>query len=90
MAHCAIGGSVKIGNNVILAGQVGIADHIEIGDNVIVAAQAGVMKYIPPHMVVWGTPARPIKDTKKSAILVNKLPEIYKRLKDLEKKIGTK
>lgn len=90
VAQCGISGSVKIGNNVIMGGQVGIADHLEIGDNCMLAAQAAIMKSVPPNSIMWGKPARPYKKAKAIYSLFDKLPEIYERLKILEKKINTK
>jgi len=89
VAQCGISGSVKIGDNVMIAGQSGIADHIEIGDNVMIGAKTGVIKSIPSNKIVWGIPARPIKEAKTIQVLMGKLPEIYKRLKDIENKLGT-
>jgi UDP-3-O-[3-hydroxymyristoyl] glucosamine N-acyltransferase len=88
IAQCGISGSVKIGNNVIMAGQVGLVDHIEIGDNVIIGAQAGVMKSIPANTVAVGSPARPARKTLAIVALLEKLPEMYKKLKAIEKKLG--
>lgn len=90
VAQCGISGSVKLGNNVILGGQVGLVDHIEIGDNSMIAAQSGVSKSVPPNTILFGSPARPIRNQKKSIVLFDKLPEIYKRLKALEEKFGPK
>ncbi|MBL7158026.1 MAG: UDP-3-O-(3-hydroxymyristoyl)glucosamine N-acyltransferase [Candidatus Omnitrophica bacterium] len=88
VAQCGISGSVKVGNNVMMGGQVGIADHMEIGDNVLLAAQAAVMKSVPPNTIMWGKPARPLKKAKAIYAIIDKLPEIYAKLKFFEKKFG--
>ena len=88
IAQCGISGSVKIGSNVMMGGQVGIADHLEIGDNVMIAAAAKVMKSIPPNMIMWGIPARPLKQGRAIHALVDRLPELYERLNKVEKKLG--
>ena len=90
VAQCGVSGSVKIGNNVMMGGQVGLVDHIEIGDNVMIGAQAGITKSVPPNTIMLGSPARPIKKTRTVWVLWDKLPEIYKRLKAVEKKLGIK
>lgn len=90
VSQCGISGSVKIGNNVIIGGQVGIADHLEIGDNVLIAAQAGVIKSIPSNSIMWGVPARPVRRSKAIYAIFDKLPEMYKRLIAVEKKLGLK
>ncbi|MBN1353868.1 MAG: UDP-3-O-(3-hydroxymyristoyl)glucosamine N-acyltransferase [Candidatus Omnitrophica bacterium] len=89
-AQCGISGSVKIGNNVMMGGQVGITDHAEIGDNTMIGAKGGVTKSVPANSIIIGIPARPIKSAKMSLILIDKLPEIYKRLRAIENKIGIK
>ena len=88
VAQCGISGSTKIGNQVMMGGQAGLVDHIEIGDGAMIAAQSGLMRSVPPNTVVWGTPARPINDMRKIHVLNDRLPEIYKRLKSVEKKLG--
>jgi len=88
VAQCGISGSTKIGNNVMMAGQVGLVDHIEIGDNVMIGAQSGLMKSVPSNAVMWGSPARPARRTSVVFALCGKLPEMYKRLKAVEKKLG--
>lgn len=90
VAQCGIAGSTKVGKNVMMGGQVGAVDHIEIGDNVMIGAQAGVIKSVPPGTTVWGSPARPLKKTKIMYALQDKLPEIYRKLKAIEKKVGLK
>jgi UDP-3-O-[3-hydroxymyristoyl] glucosamine N-acyltransferase len=85
VAQCGISGSCTLGKNVIMGGQVGVADHIDIGDNVMAAARAGIMKSIPPNTVVWGLPARNMRRQKILYAVFDKLPEIYERLKKVEK-----
>ncbi|MBL7157206.1 MAG: UDP-3-O-(3-hydroxymyristoyl)glucosamine N-acyltransferase [Candidatus Omnitrophica bacterium] len=90
VSQCGISGSVKIGKNVIMGGQVGMVEHIEIGDNVMIGAKGGVIKSIPAKSIMAGIPVRPIKKTMKILALEEKLPEIYERLKKIEKKLGVK
>ena len=58
MACVGIAGSTRIGNRVILAGQVGLIDHLEIGDDVKAGARAAIMSDLPAGSVVSGYPAR--------------------------------
>jgi len=44
--HVHIAHNVKIGNNCIIAGQVGIAGSTTLGDNVIIGGQAGVSGHL--------------------------------------------
>jgi UDP-3-O-[3-hydroxymyristoyl] glucosamine N-acyltransferase len=87
VAQVGIAGSTKIGTNVILAGQVGVADHVEIGDNVMVGPQSGVGKDIPPNQVVTGSPHLPHKDYLRTVLTLPKLPEIWRKIGQLEAKV---
>ncbi|MCL4542265.1 MAG: UDP-3-O-(3-hydroxymyristoyl)glucosamine N-acyltransferase [Deltaproteobacteria bacterium] len=84
-AQTGIAGSSTIGNNVIIGGQAGIAGHIRVGNGVIIAAQSGVVHNIKDNETVSGYPAFPIKYWRSSAVLFKKLPELFKRIKDIEK-----
>ncbi len=90
IAHVGISGSTKLGNYVVLAGQVGIGGHLKIGNQVTVAAQSGVMHDIPDGEKWFGTPAQPDRDTKRQLIAIQHLPELLKRVAELEKKLGGK
>jgi len=83
-----ISGSVTVGNNVILAGQVGVADHVDISDNVIIAAQTGVSKSLEANKIYFGSPAKEIGEAKRSLAQVSRLPKLYQKVKELEKKIS--
>jgi len=87
VAQVGIAGSTKIGANVILAGQVGVADHVEIGDNVMVGPQSAVVKDIPPHQVVTGSPTLPHKDYLRTVLTLPKLPEMWRKIGQLEAKV---
>lgn len=86
VAQAALGGSCKVGNEVIIAGQVGITNGIEVGDRTIIAAQSGVTKSLPASGIFWGTPARPLNETKEQLVLINQLKDMKKRISILEKK----
>ncbi len=90
IAHVGISGSTKLGNYVILAGQVGIAGHLKIGNQVTVAAQSGVMHDIPDGEKWLGSPAQPDRQTKRQMIAIQHLPELLRRVAELEKKLGDK
>jgi UDP-3-O-[3-hydroxymyristoyl] glucosamine N-acyltransferase len=83
-----IAGSSKIGNHVTLAGQVGVTGHISIGDNVIVAAQSGVTNSLEGNAYYSGSPAMPHKEWLRMMGVKPKLPEMRKRITELEKKLA--
>jgi UDP-3-O-[3-hydroxymyristoyl] glucosamine N-acyltransferase len=88
ISQVGIAGSTKLGNYVILAGQAGVAGHLQIGDKVIVAGQSGVMNDIPAGQIVQGAPAMPEKQTKRQILALRRLPELLRRVTELEKKLG--
>jgi UDP-3-O-[3-hydroxymyristoyl] glucosamine N-acyltransferase len=59
MAGVGIAGSTRIGNDVILAGHVGVTDHLVIGERARVAAKSAVFGDIPAGASFSGHPARP-------------------------------
>ncbi len=88
IAQAGIAGSSKLGNYVILAGQAGIAGHLQIGNKVTIAAQSGVMHNLPDGQTVLGSPALPDKQTKRQMLALQRLPELLRRVNELEKKLG--
>jgi UDP-3-O-[3-hydroxymyristoyl] glucosamine N-acyltransferase len=82
-----VAGSTKIGRRVTLAGQVGIVGHIEIGDGVIVTAQSGIPGSLEAGSVVSGSPAIENRAWLKSTAVFAKLPELQRRLRELERKL---
>jgi UDP-3-O-[3-hydroxymyristoyl] glucosamine N-acyltransferase len=68
VALTGISGSSSVGKGAVIAGQVGIGDHAHVGPGVILGGQAGVLngktvtnEGLKPGTVLWGTPARPLK-----------------------------
>lgn len=87
-AQAGVSGSTKIGNNVMIGGQAGIVGHIQIADGTKINAQSGVSKSIKfPNTVVTGSPAHDYSAALRSQALNRKLPELEKRLSDLERLI---
>jgi len=84
VAQVGISGSTVVGSGVRIAGQAGLTGHIRIGDNSTIAAQAGVTKSVPAGGFVSGYPARPHQLARKIAASEARLPELFKRVKDLE------
>lgn len=90
VAQVGIAGSTKLGNYVTLAGQVGLAGHLRLGDRVTVAAQSGVMHHIPEGQKWMGSPAQPDRVTKRMLLAMERLPELLRRVSELEKREAQK
>lgn len=83
-----IAGSTKIGKNCMFAGQVGIAGHLKIADGVKIGAQSGIPGDVKKeNSILFGYPAFEHKDFIRSSIIFKQLPELSRKLRDLEKQI---
>jgi UDP-3-O-[3-hydroxymyristoyl] glucosamine N-acyltransferase len=91
-AQTGISGSSILGHHVVVGGQVGIADHCTLEDGAIAGAQAGIPtgKTIRSGQTVWGTPARPLEKFKEQYVWYARLPELAKRIQELEARVGGK
>lgn len=84
-AQSGVSGSTKIGKNVMIGGQAGIVGHIQIADGSKINAQSGVSKSIKtPHTAVTGSPAYDYTAALRSQAIVRNLPNMEKRIKELE------
>jgi UDP-3-O-[3-hydroxymyristoyl] glucosamine N-acyltransferase len=88
VAQVGVAGSTKIGHNTTLAGQVGIAGHLKVGNHVTIAAQSGVMHDVPDGEKWLGAPAQPDRQAKRQMIALQHLPELMRRVGELEKQVG--
>ena len=83
-AQSAIGGSVITGEKLIMGGQSGIKDNIVIGKKVTVIARAVVTANTKDKEVLGGMPGRPITQWRRIQALINRLSELFDRVKKLE------
>jgi len=82
-----VAGSTKIGKNCVIAGQVGLVGHLTIADGTQIGAQSGISRSIKEKFKKWnGTPAQEMQDSLRVITLSRKLPEMEKRLRELEEK----
>jgi UDP-3-O-[3-hydroxymyristoyl] glucosamine N-acyltransferase len=82
-----LAGSTKVGSDCILAGQVGSAGHIHIGDRTVVGAQGGIPHDLASDKHYSGTPCVEHRQWLKNAVAFNRMPELQKRLRELETEI---
>ena len=52
---------IKIGSDVWLAADVFIGPGVSIGDRAIIGARSSVFRDIPPNVIAYGDPAKPIR-----------------------------
>ena len=83
-----ISGSVTIGDRATLGGGVGTNDHISIAADVSLGGRSGVDRDITEAGEYFGTPARPAREALRTFMTYTKLPDIWSRLRKLEKRLG--
>jgi UDP-3-O-[3-hydroxymyristoyl] glucosamine N-acyltransferase len=87
-AQSGVSGSTKVGKNVMMGGQAGIVGHIAIADGTRINAQSGVTKSVKsPNGAISGSPAFDYNSTLRSQAIFRNLPELEKRIADLEQTI---
>lgn len=86
-AQSGISGSTKLGERSVIGGQVGIAGHLNLGKRTQIGAQAGINFNTEENKQWHGSPAQPLKEWMRSTVIFKKLPEVDKRIRDLEAKV---
>lgn len=86
-AQAGIAGSTKIGDSNKIGGQVGIAGHIKFGNRCEIGAQSGIHRGYGDDKRMIGYPATDIETFAKGAVLMKKLPELFKDVEQLKKEI---
>lgn len=87
-AQAGVAGSTKIGKNCRIGGQAGFAGHLTIADGTQIQGQSGIASHVKePNTALFGSPAFAYNDFMKSHTIFKKLPELYKKLLELEKHI---
>lgn len=87
VAQVGLAGSVETGAYVVMGGQVGVAGHLKVGEQVQVAGGSGVMSDVPPRTQVGGMPAHDFGDAKRVFILKQRLPEMARTIRDLQRRL---
>lgn len=86
--QAGIAGSARLGDGVVLAGQAGVAGHLEVGSGSQVAAKSAALSATAPRSAVAGIPAVPIAAWRRQQAILRRLPEMWKRIRAVEKRMG--
>ena len=84
-SQTGLAGSTILGKGVLLAGQVGVSGHLTIHDGAVVYAQSGIGHDVPAGAVVSGSPAFDAREWLRAITAFQKLPEMLRRVRQLEK-----
>lgn len=88
-AQVGMSGSTKMGEWCMMGGQVGIAGHIHIADHTTAAGKTGITNSVKAAgTTISGMPFMPAREYARTAVILRRLPELYKELADLKKEVA--
>lgn len=87
VAQVGISGSSTLGAYNTVAGQSALVGHVKTADKVTITGWTAVTKDLTEPGVYRGAPAKPMRDSMEIEALTQRLPELYARLRELEKRV---
>jgi UDP-3-O-[3-hydroxymyristoyl] glucosamine N-acyltransferase len=87
VSQAGIAGSSTLGDGAVLGGQAGLPDHTRMGDRAIIGAGGGPWGNVEAGEVVIGRPARPRAEERRIQAALGRLPELFKRVRELEARL---
>jgi UDP-3-O-[3-hydroxymyristoyl] glucosamine N-acyltransferase len=88
-AQTGFSGGVVVEDYAVIGGQVGIGDKARIESRAVLGSGCGVLtsKIVRSGEVVWGTPARPLREHLEQLANLARLPELRKEVALLKEKL---
>ncbi|MEZ5987905.1 MAG: UDP-3-O-(3-hydroxymyristoyl)glucosamine N-acyltransferase [Planctomycetota bacterium] len=83
-----LAGSTRIGKRCLIGGQAGFAGHLGVAADSVIGAMTGVPSSLEEPGFYLGVPARPARDTKRMWAAQHRLPDLLRRIDQLEKRIA--
>jgi UDP-3-O-[3-hydroxymyristoyl] glucosamine N-acyltransferase len=89
-AQTGLSGGVVVEDFAVIGGQVGIGDKARIESGAVLGSGCGILtsKIVRKGQVVWGTPARPLKQHLEQLANLARLPKLRKEVAEIEKRIS--
>jgi UDP-3-O-[3-hydroxymyristoyl] glucosamine N-acyltransferase len=89
-AQTGFSGGVVVEDYAVIGGQVGIGDKARIESGAVLGSGCGILtsKIVRGGQVVWGTPARPLKQYLEQLANLARLPALRKELADLKRRLA--
>jgi UDP-3-O-[3-hydroxymyristoyl] glucosamine N-acyltransferase len=93
--HCilcsqvGLAGSTTLEDFVVAAGQVGFAGHLTVGSGSMLAGRTAIYSDHPAGSKLKGDPPLPLHQAQRVAVLMKRLPELFGRVDDLERRVLT-
>jgi len=91
-AQTGLSGGVVVEDYAVIGGQVGIGDKARIESGAVLGSGCGILtsKIVRKGQVVWGTPARPLREHLEQLANLAQLPNLRKQVAALEKRLESK
>ncbi|MFD2161607.1 UDP-3-O-(3-hydroxymyristoyl)glucosamine N-acyltransferase [Paradesertivirga mongoliensis] len=90
-SQTGVSGSTKIAENCVIGGQVGIVGHITLARGTQIQAKSGISRSIEEEGKKWaGAPATTYNQHMRAQVVLNRLPDLERRIEELELKLRQK
>lgn len=88
-AQTGLSGGVVVEDFAVIGGQVGIGDKARIESGAVLGSGCGILtsKIVRRGQVVWGTPARPLREYLEQLANLARLPRLRKEVAEMEKRL---
>jgi UDP-3-O-[3-hydroxymyristoyl] glucosamine N-acyltransferase len=82
-------GGVVVEDYAVVGGQVGVGDKARIESRAVIGSGAGILssKVVRAGQVMWGTPARPLREHLEQLANLARVPDMRKTLRDLKARV---
>ena len=89
-AQTGFSGGVVVDDYAVIGGQVGIGDKARIESHAVLGSGCGILtsKIVHAGQVMWGTPARPLKQHLEQLANLARLPEMRREVADLKRRLA--
>jgi UDP-3-O-[3-hydroxymyristoyl] glucosamine N-acyltransferase len=89
-AQTGLSGGVIVEDHAVIGGQVGIGDKARIESRAVLGSGCGILtsKIVRGGQVVWGTPARPLKEHLEQLAAVSRLPKLREEIAELRRRLA--
>ena len=89
VSQSGIAGSATIGDGAVLGGRAAVGDHAVVGAGARIAGRTSVISHVDAGTTVAGYGPQLHRDFLKSQAVFDKLPQLRRRLAELEKRLAT-
>jgi len=89
-AQTGFSGGVVVDDYAVVGGQVGVGDKARIESRAVIGSGAGILssKIVHSGQVVWGTPARPLREHLEQLANLSRLPGLRQEVAELKRRLA--